>query len=178
AASAWQAFDEVATLPEIVALRAEALESLRRANRGRWARSFVGRRGATLWIAAALVVAIVAGGVWRYYVPRAYVTGVGERRVVSLSDGSQVSLDAATEVDVRYLGDRRQLWLKRGRAAFTVAKDPLRPFSVAAADKVVVATGTRFSVELLHDQVHVVLYQGHVAVLDDTGQGPRPVLVR
>src|SRR5690349_19667667 len=54
AASAWQAFDEAATMPEIVTLRAEALESLRRANRGRWARSFVGQRGAALWIAAAL----------------------------------------------------------------------------------------------------------------------------
>jgi transmembrane sensor len=46
-----------------------------------------------------------------------------------------------------------------------VAKNALRPFSVSAADKVVVATGTEFSVELLSRQVHVILYQGRVEVL-------------
>lgn len=56
-----------------------------------------------------------------------YQTGVG-RRVVALADGSMLSLDASTRVDVRYLGDRRELWLRSGRAKFVVAKDPLRLF--------------------------------------------------
>jgi transmembrane sensor len=66
-----------------------------------------------------------------------------------------------------YDGGRRRLWLDSGRAKFSVAKDPLRPFSVAAGDKLVVATGTVFSVERLTGQMRVVLYEGHVAVLDD-----------
>src|SRR3546814_12514996 len=45
-------------------------------------------------------------------------------------------------------------------------KDPLRPFSVAAAGKIVVATGTEFSVELLGRETRVILYEGHVAVLN------------
>src|SRR3546814_17339617 len=43
---------------------------------------------------------------------------------------------------------------------------PLRPFSVAAAGKIVVATGTEFSVELLGRETRVILYEGHVAVLN------------
>lgn len=175
AAGTWQAFEAVAAAPELIVMRGQALESVRRANRGRWARAV--RRGPVIGIAASLALAVVAGGAWLHFAPKAYVTGVGERRVVALADGSKLSLDAATEVDVRYLADRRQLWLKRGRAKFAVAKDPLRPFSVAAADKVVVATGTEFSVELLRKQVHVVLYQGHVSVLDAARYGgeARPV---
>src|SRR3546814_12464145 len=41
-----------------------------------------------------------------------------------------------------------------------------RPFSVAAAGKIVVATGTEFSVELLGRETRVILYEGHVAVLN------------
>jgi len=177
AVATWQAFDHVAATPELIVMRGQALEYVRRANRGRWARSLLSRRGALIGVAASLILAVGVGGVWLRYVPRAYVTGVGERRVVALPDGSRASLDASTEVDVRFLGDRRQLWLKRGRADFTVAKNPLRPFSVAAADKVVVATGTQFSVELLSRQVRVVLYEGHVAVLDRSraGEAARPV---
>ncbi len=107
----------------------------------------------------------MAGGAWWSTQPQPYRTGVGERRVVALADGSKISLDAATEVDVRYRKDRRELRLVQGRAKFSVARDPTRPFSVAAADKVVVATGTEFSVEKLGDDVHVILYEGHVAVL-------------
>ncbi len=46
------------------------------------------------------------------------------------------------------------------------AHDPSRPFSVAAADRIVIATGTSFSVELLQRKARVLLYEGHVAVLD------------
>src|SRR5690606_30755436 len=64
------------------------------------------------------------------------------------------------------------------RARFEVARNPLRPFSVTAANEVVVATGTAFSVELVRQQVRVVLYEGHVAVLDrEDGNVRRTVAV-
>jgi transmembrane sensor len=74
-------------------------------------------------------------------------------------------LDAASDVEVRYSSDRRDLELRSGRAKFDVAKNPLRPFTVAAGDKLIVATGTSFSVEILHGRIEVILYEGHVAVL-------------
>src|SRR3546814_19363224 len=60
----------------------------------------------------------------------------------------------------------RQVELLAGRAKFDVAKDPQRPFTVAAGDKLVVAVGTRFSVELIDGQVRVILYEGQVEVRD------------
>ena len=122
----------------------------------------------------------LAAGLWWRYIPTRYQTGIGERRVVALADGSSVSLDAASEVDVRYLDGRRRLWLRKGRAMFTVAKDPLRPFSVEAGDRMVVATGTRFSVEKLKGEVRVVLFEGHVAVTGprEGGKPAAPIRLR
>jgi transmembrane sensor len=162
---AWRTIDQYATSAQIVAMREAALAEGRRA---------LGRRQRFSWrqlgsVAAALLLAVVAFGLWRWLTPQTYQTGVGERRVVVLSDGSRISLDAATTVQVAYSRDRRQLWLERGRAKFDVAKNPLRPFSVSAADKMVVAVGTSFSVERIDDQVRVVLYEGHVVVLEAPG---------
>jgi hypothetical protein len=67
---------------------------------------------------------------------------------------------------VRMSGKQRELTLVRGRAKFDVAKDPLRPFTVVAGDKIVVATGTSFSVEMVGKDVRVLLYHGRVSVLD------------
>ncbi|MGH1559312.1 FecR family protein [Caulobacter segnis] len=174
AVTAWRAVDEQASHPGMIALRGEALNDLRRAQRRRWG-SRPGRRAAVWSAAAAVVAAVALGGAlaWRASLPDVYRTTEGERRIVELADGSRASLDADTVLKVRYDGDRRRLWLEQGRAKFAVAKDPLRPFSVAAGGKLVVATGTTFSVERVADQMRVVLYEGHVAVLDGEGaKGP------
>lgn len=164
ATRAWQALDQARLSPELIALRRGALESFRRGHAARWRRGGHRRRGIAA-LAACLVVAALGAGLWFRYAPRSYETGLGERRVVTLSDGSRVSLDASSKLKVRYGGGRRALWLERGRAKFAVARDPLRPFSVGVADKLVIATGTEFSVELLSSQVHVILYEGSVEVL-------------
>lgn len=161
---AWRAVDHYAGAEPMMALREAALASARRTLRGGRGR-FPVRHVVSGLLAATLVLAIGGGLLWARLAPRVYETGVGERQVVALKDGSKISLDAATVVRVRYADGKRQLWLEHGRAKFDVAKDALRPFSVTAADKVVVATGTAFSVELIKTQVRVVLYEGHVAVL-------------
>lgn len=159
----WKGTDAIAEMPGFLSLRAKALTTMETAReasrgwRGGWQRAFA---------AAAAVILMLIGGVW-YLAggPDAYATGIGERQVVRLEDGSRVSLDASSRVTVAYSGDKRMLVLERGRAKFDVAKDPLRPFTVTAGHKTVVATGTAFSVELLRDQMRVLLYEGHVAVL-------------
>lgn len=169
---AWEAVEHYAASAEMMALRESALASARRSLDRAGGRLPLAR----VWglVAATLLLALCVGaGAWLWLSPRTYETAVGERRVVVLSDGSKVSLDAATVVKVRYTGETRRLWLERGRAKFEVARNPLRPFSVAAADEVVVATGTAFSVELVQRQVRVVLYEGHVMVLDRDGGGAR-----
>lgn len=159
----WREVEQVASSPELLPLRVEALESAQTANRRRWTRivtkAYLPAAAAVAAIAVALVALVVSSG------SQSYETGIAERRVVVLSDGSKLSLDAASRVDVRYESARRDLTLKSGRARFEVAKDPLRPFSVRAANRTVVATGTEFSVELVRGEVRVVLYEGRIEVI-------------
>ena len=168
--AAWQALEHQAGDPELIRLRSEALESVSHDNHDGWRRRIEWRTAMAL---AAMLLAVVAMGAWWAQLPTSYRTGFGERQVIALGDGSRISLDAATQVDVKLSRDRRELWLRNGRAKFTVAKDPLRPFSVHAGDKMVVATGTDFSVEQLQGQVRVVLYEGKVAVVREA-QSERP----
>jgi transmembrane sensor len=167
---AWRSVDRYASAEPMTALREQALASARRTMRR--GKPSYGRRELVAGLIAATLLLVVGGGLaWTRLTPSVYETGVGERRVVALKDGSKISLDADTVVKVRYTGEKRRLWLDRGRAKFDVAKDALRPFSVTAADKMVVATGTAFSVELVNAQVRVFLYQGHVAVLKRDAKG-------
>lgn len=175
AVALWGAVEDQAGAPEMVVLRGQALESARQANMMRWARRRLLSPRA-MAMAATLLVAVLAG-VWFVGMPQTYRTGVGERQVVALADGSKLSLDADSLVTVRYSQSRRELVLKRGRARFTVAKNPLRPFMVTSAGKTVVAVGTEFSVERLGHQVRVILYEGKISVLSQSSPiaAPRPV---
>lgn len=178
ALTVWQALNAVSDTPEIISMRADALDVLRRANQRRWSRRIGGRGGwqGSLALAASIVL-MVMGGIWLLS-PGAerYSTAVGERRAFLLADGSRLSLDAQTRVAVEYEKDHRRLTLLAGRAKFDVAKDATRPFTVTAGDRTVIATGTAFSVELLDRQVHVIVYEGHVAVVRGTVPAPAMLL--
>lgn len=178
-AAMWHGAAAIAHIPEVVAVRADALEAFRAANGKRWSSRVVTRWRALEAVAACLLLVMIASYVIQGR-PEIYVTAVGERRLVKLEDGSRISLDADTKVEVAYSNDRRRVRLLGGRAKFDVAQDPRRPFTVAAGDRLIVATGTAFSVELLQKQMRVVLYQGHVAVLEDgaSDQPPRHVHLR
>jgi transmembrane sensor len=169
---------EAADLPGVIAARADALKAMRDAGR-RASRPHRLRSYQALGALAACLLLIVAATFYFYPGGDIYRTGIGERRVIALADGSRLSLDAASAVEVRYDGERRALRLLSGRARFEVAKDPRRPFTVTAGDRVVVATGTAFSVELLHAEMRVILYEGSVSVLEDSpaDQAPRHVLL-
>lgn len=176
----WRLMHDASFEPKVIDHRRAALDLYRRKNASRWRlssqRSWAGRLAMA---AAALVIVISLGFAWTS-LPKQYQTGVGERHVVMLADGSKISLDASTNVAVRYSGGKRQLWLKRGRAKFDVAHDKTRPFTVAAADKIILATGTQFSVEEVGAAVHVILYEGRVSVFEkpDRSQStPRPLVV-
>lgn len=172
----WRALDGSAAPRELVSIRMDALAALAQqdgeAAPAWWKHPLVRRSG--LGALAASVAAVIAFAYSPAPVSLAadYDTARGERRVVMLEDGSRLSMDAASTVTVDYSKDRRELVLKSGRAKFDVARDPLKPFTVAADDKLVVATGTSFSVEILNGEVNVVLFEGHVAVLDRKTRKP------
>jgi len=172
----WQRVESAADRPELIQLRTQALEDFQRSNRRRWA-----GQGAVRWrgYAVAAVVVIAASLAWLPSLlsgSQTFATGIGERRVVTLSDGSHLSLDAATRIEARMQKNRRELHLLAGRVKFDVAGDPLRPFSVTAGNRMVVAMGTSFSVELVQRQMRVVLYEGRVEVLQPaTSSVSRPI---
>lgn len=176
--SAWRAAGEAADLPELIAARADALEAMHKSGRRRSSIRILLRWAAPSALAACLLVAILAS-LPLFFTGETYATGVGERRVVALTDGSRISLDATSSVEVRYDDERRALHLLGGRVRFDVAKDPRRPFIVTAGGRTVVATGTAFSVELIQAEMRVLLYEGSVAVLEGgpADQAPRHVML-
>jgi transmembrane sensor len=160
-AGIWQSLDDVAQAPEMIAARQAALADARRV-KARHA------RGRLFAIAASLLIGLVGiSGYWWLVLPDDYRTAIGERRVITLSDGSKLSLDADSEVTVRYGKHDRSLHLLKGQARFDVAHDKTRPFSVVAGSQKVIATGTAFNIDMAGPKVLVTLIEGHVVVLDE-----------
>lgn len=166
----WDFVGTQAKEPEMVGARTAALTAVKRAMAQRRA-PLKWRRPA--FAAAGVVLFMIAGleGYGWFNRPADYSTGFGERRVVRLEDGSRISLDSDSDVTVRYTKHARELHLLKGQARFDVAHDVERPFSVVARDQKVVATGTAFNIDLTQPNVAVTLIEGHVVVLDATGDG-------
>lgn len=167
--AAWDSFDDHGTEPELLALRSEVLNRVYRVGRRRWGGLSLDRRTlmAGTGIAAAAAIAIPVTTTWLMQRPRQITTGVGEQRVLTLPDGSRVTVDANSLLKIAFNHDARLIDLVSGRAHFEVAKDPSRPFKVRAGDRTVTAIGTAFTVELRETKVSVTLFEGRIAVSDD-----------
>jgi transmembrane sensor len=95
---------------------------------------------------------------------RDFATAVGQRRTVTLEDGTLVTLDTNSAIRAREGGRVRLVELERGQAFFKVAHDRGRPFLVRAAGRTVVATGTEFGVRVDQGRIAVTLIEGSVRV--------------
>lgn len=80
-----------------------------------------------------------------------FATRTGQRRRVTLPDGSRLELNTDTEVDIAYTAQERLILLRHGEILLTTASDrsPSRPLSVQTPHGRVLALGTRFDVRLL-----------------------------
>lgn len=171
----WRASEELRSDPQIMVLRDAAMRAHPAAPR-RWL--------AAAGIAATVMVAVLGG--WGVVSPetlpgkallgmpqeQVFSTGVGQTASVTLGDGSVVTLDTNTRLRAHETGDRRLIRLDRGQAFFQVARDPSRPFTVAAGGKTITALGTAFNVRLDRGRVEVVLAEGKVKV---SGANPPPL---
>lgn len=108
-----------------------------------------------------------------------YATVVGQQKITTLADGSQIALNTDSQVQVDYDGKYRNVRLLRGEALFTVAKNAERPFRVYAGDGRVEALGTAFSVHLNGKHISVAVTEGRVSLASAArplssrgGQGP------
>jgi transmembrane sensor len=121
--------------------------------------------------AASLLLAFAFGAyVWLKPSGDRYTTAVGGFASVPLKDGSNITLNTATEVSVALTGQERHIDLARGEAFFEVAKDAKRPFVVNAGKKRVIAVGTQFSVLRDGDGIRVIVTEGTVRI-EDNGAG-------
>jgi transmembrane sensor len=134
----------------------------RRPRAARAPRQWRHRLAAAAFVAAC---ALAAAWGWRPHAPvdaSHYRTALGEVRTLPLADGSRATLASASGIDVRLSAQARDVALTSGEALFEVAKDPRRPFAVAAEGYRAVAVGTRFSVRRDNRDLRVVVTEGTV----------------
>ncbi|MBG0809002.1 FecR domain-containing protein [Methylosinus sp. H3A] len=95
--------------------------------------------------------------------------GVGDRKSVTLEDGSRVELDARSAISLHFEAGRRRLTLLEGEAWFQVAPDAARPFVVEAAGGAVTALGTAFDVAVDKNEARVTVTEHRVEVASGGG---------
>jgi transmembrane sensor len=116
-----------------------------------------------LGFAAALLVGV--GSAWFVLErPRQLKTEIGEQRSVLLQDGSRVTLNTASKIEVDMRKDRRLVRLVEGEAFFDVTHDASRPFKVQAGNAVLSDVGTQFNVDMRPTRTTVTVVEGQVAV--------------
>ena len=83
---------------------------------------------------------------------------------IFLPDGSVVTLDAKTKVDIKYYEDKREVNLSLGKALFNVTKNDKKPFIVNADKIKVQVLGTNFEVKNQKDKINIDVISGKVSV--------------
>ncbi|EIZ78379.1 anti-FecI sigma factor FecR [Novosphingobium sp. Rr 2-17] len=161
----------LAVEPEVLDLRTQALKASPAQGR-KWPSRFAGVGLAlTGWLAIVGVASLLLpekGGL-RQSAPaladgKSYETRLGERRKIRLDDGTIVSMNTDSRLEVNYSSARRDVRLLRGEAKFTVAHSVTWPFVVSVGDRRVTATGTVFNVRKDGKAIRVTLVEGGVRV--------------
>ncbi|MBW7903313.1 MAG: FecR domain-containing protein [Rhodocyclaceae bacterium] len=139
-----------------------------------------GRKRTAGQAGGALAVALLAGLWWADPAWRSetHATRVGQREVVRLADGSELTLDTATRLTVAWHLRTRRVGLEQGRAQFSVSPSAWRPFEVAAGSARVRVVGTRFDVWRKPGITEVSVYEGRVAVWRDGGADDARILLQ
>ncbi|GAK33810.1 protein FecR [alpha proteobacterium Q-1] len=133
--------------------------------------AFLGGWGMRSWrhlaMPAFAILCLLA--VARLYLPispapisQSYYSDIGQQRVIDLADGSVITLNTRTRIDVAYSDQARIIQLIYGEALFDVAKDPNRPFRVLTQMGGVKAVGTVFSVRVREGDIEVLVEEGTV----------------
>ena len=98
------------------------------------------------------------------------VSAKGQTRSFTLEDGTQVLLDADSQLIVRIGHHSREASLVRGEALINVAHDPRRPLEITLGSGRIEDLGTRFDIEALPDSSRVAVLEGRVGVLTPQGR--------
>ena len=165
-----EAFERVAaSYQQAGLLRYSALAS---ASDGTTSRPAHSRTPNYAWAAAAALALLISAGLYLVLGSTPWTSGteavmlstkIGEIRSVELSDGSKVTLDTATSVEVEIGRMGRRALVRGGRARFSVAR-AARPFVIEAGGNIATAAGGVLDVEEFGNQARFDVLAGSAKV--------------
>lgn len=138
------------------------------------------------YAAAALLGVILAAPAWlalQAYPPAWLMadlrTGTGQWKTQVLDDGTRISINSGTAVNLRYDARLRALELVQGEILVEVAKDAARPFLVETRDGSMRALGTKFLVSREEGATRLSVLESRVSVQTDAQRrsGSREAIV-
>lgn len=125
-------------------------------------------RSAGYAVAASVALLIAVTGILIADIPTRLtadaMTSVGDTREVRLDDGSVVTLNTASALEVLYATGERRIRLLKGEALIDVVPDPSRPFIVETESGTTRALGTVWNVAIDPSGVTATVLEGRVAV--------------
>jgi len=131
------------------------------------------------WVRVAAAVLLIAGAgsiyLWREnaHAPQfaTISTHVGEKKIITLPDGSILTLDAGTTIRVQNDASKdRNVEIADGQVFFDVRKDDQHPFVIRSGELTTTVLGTSFAVSAyqgLHD-LNIGVVTGKIKVQSDT----------
>ena len=137
---------------------------------------FPGKAIYALVASIVLLAGLVMTQFWPLWDTTTYVSEVGERRQLVLSDGSQVILNTDSQIRVKSLDDNsmRVVYLDKGEVFFDVATDKERPFFVQTHYGTVRVLGTQFTVSAVDNDMWVTVVEGKVAIAQQSVDEMQP----
>ncbi|KGK40896.1 hypothetical protein LH51_12070 [Nitrincola sp. A-D6] len=99
-------------------------------------------------------------------------TATGEIKHLTLDDGTTLTLNTASAVDIHFNANERLVLLREGEIMVTTASKNIenpRPFIVQTPQGRVRALGTRFSVRVLEEKIQVAVFEHSVEVTTRAG---------
>ncbi len=130
-------------------------------------------------VALAASLALLAVLLWPWLrpdpAPLLAATAPGQVRVLTLDDGSVLTLNGASRVRVQLRAHKREVALETGEVFFDVAHDARRPFEVTLGTARVRVLGTVFNLARDGDTSELSVYSGRVEIVSS---GARQVLAQ
>lgn len=119
---------------------------------------------AALATVAAAVIALLGVPGLRTSPETDYATEIAQTRLLTLPDGSQVTLAPRSRLGVKFTQGERRVVLTGGEAFFEVTHNAARPFLVEVGSSVIRVVGTKFDVNRGAGSVRVSVLEGVVQV--------------
>jgi transmembrane sensor len=143
------------------------------------------RRALVTRLAALLALGPAAWATWTVTEQQGwmadYSAPIGERRELTLADGTRVVLNTDSAIDVHFDATQRLIRLRRGEILVQTAPDtlvPSRPLRVGTGEGRMQALGTRFTVRERAGRTYLAVFEGAIKVEPVNAVGGEALVVR